>query len=864
MNHIKGSPKIRSVLKRLFNTGITTNEEFMALSEEDIRQLGGFGSEKIEVLRIIKSQITSEDLFEEFRIPLSRPIKLSKFFKNGIYRDNVLTYKLVEIEKKVKLTPTTIAEFSSLKSRCLEERFSNTAVDDNISSEEVKQALTNRYLKGLLKYLNDSEVKNIKINIYEMMKGLHLVNVNLDKYGDTINTILDYEFHIRRDIISEKEIIFRIISKERKEISFFKLRRIVNSLSYVDVNNLPDHMKKLANEGFIMYTSQGVRYKNPTIIEYVKIRIRNLALLNERLNGKTLQEIGSIENVTRERIRQKVKKIINEVPKELLYEWKFIEFYKKYDLTYAEFCNIFQITRYQYEWLKLSTKLSSKPKLSVNDLLNDVSVTIVEKNNVLAIINKDKLIIDDMAINDSNASVWDYCLEKYAKEDIKAIDLLKKHNDLCEKYNLQYKVSKVTGLLGYILRSDIAVYKYGSVIRFFKFNADVEAVIRDIDFRQYNNQEISARKIFLDYLEEMKEVDIRDEYELHNILKKRPEWIPKNVTINRMPLMLVGCVDKEEQVLNLLIELSPISIKDFTEEYANRYGNLIQTVQANYLSFVEEYKFEDGLRADLPMVSYVVRDNLKKILKDDFYFKEDVDLLYKSNYSSERLPGYIYPKVGYKNFQKFILRNEYLNSEEYFEKEYFEKELFTIDDNRLNQLGAFRNKLNKSIEQLEIFEYEHNEFINIQKIESVSGIQKKNIKYLVQKILDYMGDRYFTVENIQNIIEESELNQLGFENIFYETILKHVEEIRFQYIGNRVVFKKTKNKFYTNNFIEEIVSRFKSIDIYELLDYMDETYGVKLQKSKVVDSTEQTAMYYHPIMERMYQDMEEFNEMMEE
>ena len=58
------------------------------------------------------------------------------------------------------------------------------------------------------------------------------------------------------------------------------------------------------------------------------------------------------------------------------------------------------------------------------------------------------------------------------------------------------------------------------------------------------NKEFSTLKIFRDYPELMKEYDIRDEYELHNYLKKI--WPSENASVKfgRMPTINVGELNK--------------------------------------------------------------------------------------------------------------------------------------------------------------------------------------------------------------------------------------------------------------------------------------------------------------------------------
>lgn len=47
-----------------------------------------------------------------------------------------------------------------------------------------------------------------------------------------------------------------------------------------------------------------------------------------------------------------------------------------------------------------------------------------------------------------------------------------------------------------------------------------------------------------------------------------------------------------------------------------------------------------------------------------------------------------------------------------------------------------------------------------------------------------------------------------------------------------MVFRKTKNKFYTYELIDEIVFKYKSMDIYDLMEFWMKTMALTYQKRK--------------------------------
>jgi hypothetical protein len=112
---------------------------------------------------------------------------------------------------------------------------------------------------------------------------------------------------------------------------------------------------------------------------------------------------------------------------------------------------------------------------------------------------------------------------------------------------------------------------------------------QELALTQYHNVEYSALKFFRSYPEIMRRYDIRDEYELHNLLKKLcQKGKIENISFGRMPMIEFGKVNREAQVSDMLRKIAPVTIQDFAAFYEYEYGVLPGTFMADFL------KKEDG------------------------------------------------------------------------------------------------------------------------------------------------------------------------------------------------------------------------------------------------------------------------------
>lgn len=800
--------------------------------------------------------------FEEAK----KPKKMSKFFQEQeINYDTVLQTSLVNlVEKNESLTPGQIQVFLNYKNQCLKLKYSNTSTD-NI--DNVTKSLADTFMNSLSQYTTTQEEDEIKEIVFSLLDTVHLESVDLEKYGHEILFALDFDYTLRnkkRNYI--QSTLLNVFRKQRKDMSLFLIKRKINSLFYGEID-IQKELNYFIKEGLIVFTPEGIRYQRLHIDNYIQSHSQNYPVVSQRLKGQTLEEIGQTMGVSRERIRQIEKNERTRIPIHDVHEMSYAKYYTEYDLTMLEFCKVFSFTNSQYRFLELACKkLSDNHQIKSKEMLmQSDELTFIERNKLEDILNKNFLIIGNRKIEKTKLALIEYLIEIYGKEEIRRDDFYDLVRQFVIEHHLDFDFSSNRALDGVLDRAKNVLHKYGRKLVHYQVDTeDLISTLQGINFEHYMDQEISAKKLFDNYKEDFNQIDIFDEYELHNLLKRYINYLPNYVTIKRMPLIEIGQVDRDEQVLNLMIELSPINVNDFADEYSNKYGVLAQTVKANFLNVIEEFKKGETYFSDAPVLNPVVVDNLKTLLTHPFYMKEDVKNLYAEKYGAEKIPDYIFNRLGYRNFSEFILLDKFTRAETFFEETYFNKEMFEVDDNRLYLLGSFRYRLFKKLSNYEVFEYQKDSFISMNKLTNYADITKDDVIELLNEFDLVVSDQYFTVSHIEFVIEKSKFSELGFDNIFYESILKTTKGYRFQRIGGAMVFRKTKNKFYTYELIDEIVFKYKSMDIYDLMEFLDENYGINLSKEKIICSCQKTEMYYNPTMEMIYTDIEKFYEMMEE
>jgi acyl carrier protein len=112
---------------------------------------------------------------------------------------------------------------------------------------------------------------------------------------------------------------------------------------------------------------------------------------------------------------------------------------------------------------------------------------------------------------------------------------------------------------------------------------------------------------------------------------------------------------------------------------------------------------------------------------------------------------------------------------------------------------------------------------------------------------------YFSVQSIKKAGFESELFDLGFSDWFYASLL--TSDARFSYtkvFGNIIFFNGNK-RITIQSFEESLIKEHGSIDVYDLMSEVEETYGCRVpDRLDLIYKVHGTDVYYDRYMDRMY------------
>ncbi|WP_283692843.1 sigma factor-like helix-turn-helix DNA-binding protein [Clostridium perfringens] len=231
------------------------------------------------------------------------------------YEFNGINKTVSEFTEKIKYSQN-LKELNLLKVN-LSEIFSQGAFLEYCKSNE-------KYvLEDILSEIDSDFIGIPKIGKYKSKKLLSELNSFLEIYEKRSELLSDFDINI-------KDIWFKKI-KNKPVNSIKKVFKIENEFGILDNKNFSEIQLKNINNyevddiiksNFIEFILKINSLNDINLIlkeQLKKIKDKEILMLNKRyLNGDTLEEIGALSNITRERVRQILKKAASKLNEELI------------------------------------------------------------------------------------------------------------------------------------------------------------------------------------------------------------------------------------------------------------------------------------------------------------------------------------------------------------------------------------------------------------------------------------------------------------------------------------------------------------------------------------------------------------------
>lgn len=663
------------------------------------------------------------------------------------------------------------------------------------------------------------------------------------------------------------EISKRLEELKGVEISYDRIKKVLG---------------KLVAEKFLEYVDYRCYKIYPEFKEYYKkctsVSDREKEMLEGRFSGMTLDEIGSRFSITRERTRQVLKKACEKIKKEYsektrddLFDEDYYRYlYETYEFDHKDASPWLGVT--DALWIYLEMTDSKKGKADLNLAIKDTeNLEAGLRLRIKNYINRNKLYIDGKWVEKKRAELEIIVAKKYCADDTTYTMFTDIFNGFLEKEDIPYDESiyYTEGVIptrrNRLQENRYILWKIGEKFRYYDIDGkDYTELLETLALENYDNIEISTLKFINDYPDIMAKYDIRDAYELHNLLKKITDGkhyasYPK-LTFSKMPSLRFGTPDRDSDIFDVMVDNAPVTMEKICDIIYEKFG-YDKRVIPTYMQCIMPYYYNGEFKIDYKCMPEERRTEFKKVLTDDFYSFDKLKKIYAKEFpdaDTEEVNTYNLKLMGFITNSSYAVQN-YHTANEYIIAQLTKDDTFDITPlrNRFADYGVYYQAFSDLKKNWDIIEYSADKFINIRKL-NASGVTKRDIADFCDAVYEAAaGCDYFSIGSLRKNGFEHDMFDLGFEDFFYGSLLMSDERFSGQKFWGTMVFRRDKSAISTRSFVETIIKNEYRIDLYELEAFLKDEYGcVNVNAQDIVYKLSNADIFYDKELQIFYADQE--------
>ena len=605
------------------------------------------------------------------------------------------------------------------------------------------------------------------------------------------------------------------------------------------------------------------------------IDARSRRILNLRLQGLTLDAIAQEYGLTRERVRQIIKRDVEKIRKEYaMYsgiptfdEDYYRYFYETYAFDKRECSHWLGIDNSVWRYMDMMDVKQGKNDLmgALDDQVNlDAGLRLKVKNYL----NRNKLYLDGMWVEKKRSSLELFVARKFCTGDTSYADFIRIYNRFLEREEIFDQELILTEAVhrsrkGILANSRFLLWKQNEMLRYYDIDGrDFTELLEELNLDSYENVEISTAKLMGLHPRILEKYDIRDQYELHNLLRKIiPEGSLHDFHCGRMPEIRFGEFDRDAAIGELLVAHSPISTADLCAIIQEEYGYEPGVTLGNYLQNFSVYYHQGIYSVDQKVMSPDNRRLLKDALTDDFYYLDEIRRIYRRlvpGGDPEEINPYNLKSMGFTVLSRYVLQN-HASLEAYFESLFTETDIVDIAPlrERFVYVQMFYQKLLEMKRNLEVVEMERNTLIRFRKLER-AGLTREMVAQFCDLVYEFVEDGdYFSISSLKEDGLESELFDFGFCDWFYANLLLSDDRFSCAQLLNNLILFRGKKDISIRDFVSYRICKHGSIDYFDLDSELTRRYGCRItDRRDILYRIADTQIYYDRILDRLYANAE--------
>lgn len=216
-------------------------------------------------------------------------------------------------------------------------------------------------------------------------------------------------------------------------------------------------------------------------------------------------------------------------------------------------------------------------------------------------------------------------------------------------------------------------------------------------------------------------------------------------------------------------------------------------------------------------------------------------------------------KFGYRLVPHFVLSYRYESADHYFNEMIFSQDFF-IKEEGVSYSPYFNSKLEKLNHSLDLLKLEESTYITFAKLQE-ANISKRDLIDYREKVEAFIGeDDYFNITFLESSGFVNPLESYGFEDTFYESVLKTSMKLQSIKLSGNLFFVKSKGSASTRDLIANLVAKDSMMSVVKILEEIRSAYQVIITEEYLVNLLKRSSLFYSEELQKVFIDKEDYYE----
>lgn len=246
----------------------------------------------------------------------------------------------------------------------------------------------------------------------------------------------------------------------------------------------------------------------------------------------------------------------------------------------------------------------------------------------------------------------------------------------------------------------------------------------------------------------------------------------------------------------------------------------------------------------------------KEILSKDVYTIDEIINLgkrEKNNFTQRDIKENVLKQQGYHIQNTFVVKNQILDVSEYLEGKILKNNYFDSEVDTIFQTSLAKRKIENLENAYKLLRVEETIYLTDKGMQKAK-VSKEDILSYKTAIEKYVEEELFTLASIKGKDFYHEVDDYGFDNLFYENILQRPGRIHSHKFAGIIFFAKTKKKITSEIIMKDILKGKDSVSLFEMTQEIMNKYKCYVSEDRLENAILNTKMnlYYSIELHRLF------------